>query len=187
MNVVSHQHMDKAAFFAWTDRQERKYELADGVVIMMPNVTRHHARICTNVVAALLGRLDRSQYDITQGDFAVETGERSVRYADVMVEPFGAVGAERSTLSALLLVEVLSPSSMHVDFRDKLHEYQAIPALGTYIICAQDSRRVWVWTREGGVWPSEPQIVEAAEGVVDVPALGVTLKLQEIYLGLDVR
>ena len=186
MNVVSRQHMDKAAFFAWTDRQERKYELADGVVVMMPNVTRHHARICTNLVIALSQKLDRARYDITQGDFAVETGERSVRYADVMVEPFGAGGADRSTLSALLLVEVLSPSSMHVDFHEKLHEYQAIPALGTYVICAQDAPRVWVWTREAGVWPREPRIVEAAEGAVDVPVLGVRLELSEIYRGVDV-
>ena len=187
MNVVSRQHMDKAAFFAWTDRQERRYELADGDIVLMPEVTRHHARLCTNLVAALARQIDRSKFDISRGDFAVESGDRSVRYADVMVEPFGTVGAERSTLSALLLVEVLSPSSMHVDFRDKLHEYQAIPALGTYIICAQDSRRVWVWTRSGGVWPSEPGIVEAAEGAVDVPVLGVTLPLAEIYRGLDTR
>ena len=187
MNVVSRQRMDKASFFAWTDRQERKFELADGVVVMMANVTRHHARICTNVVAALLARLDRGQYDITQGDFAIETGEQSVRYADVMVEPFGAVGADRSTLSALLLVEVLSPSSMHVDFHEKLHEYQAIPALGTYIICAQDSRRAWAWTREGGAWPKEPQIFETADALIDVPALGIKLPLAEIYSGLDVR
>ena len=187
MNVVTRQRMDKASFFAWTERQERKYELADGIVVMMANVTRHHARICTNIVVALSKQLDRDRYDITQGDFAIETGEKSVRYADVMVEPFGAGGKDRSTLSALLLVEVLSPSSMHVDFHDKLHEYQETPALGTYIICAQDSRRAWVWTREGGVWPREPHILETAEALIDVPALGVTLPLAEIYRGLDVR
>ena len=186
MNVVSRQRMDKASFFAWTERQERKYELVDGVVVMMVNVTRHHARICTNVVIALSTLLDRDRYDITQGDFAVETGDQSVRYADVMVEPFGAVGKDRSTLSALLLVEVLSPSSMHVDFHDKLHEYLAIPALGTYIICAQDSRRAWVWTRAGATWPREPHIVEAADALIDVPVLGVKLPLTEIYRGIDI-
>ena len=187
MNVVSRQRMDKASFFAWTERQESKYELADGVVVMMANMTRHHARICTNIVIALSKLLDLSKHDITQGDFAIETGERSVRYADVMVEPFGASGADRSTLSALLLVEVLSPSSMHIDFHNKLHEYQAIPALGTYIICAQDSRRVWVWTREGGVWPREPKLFETADALIEVPELGIRLPLAEIYRGLEVN
>ena len=187
MNVVTRQRMDKASFFDWTERQVRKFELVDGVVVMMVNVTRHHARICTNIVIALSKLLDLSRYDITQGDFAIETGERSVRYADVMVEPFGAGGKDRSTLSALLLVEVLSPSSMHIDFHDKLHEYQAVPALGTYIICAQDGRRAWAWTRQSGAWPKEPQIFDAADALIDVPALGIRLPLAEIYRGLEVN
>lgn len=52
MNIRSELRMDKAQFFAWLDCQERKHELANGRVVLLPFVTRNHALICTNVVAA---------------------------------------------------------------------------------------------------------------------------------------
>ncbi|HEX3179775.1 MAG TPA: Uma2 family endonuclease [Beijerinckiaceae bacterium] len=180
MNVRTDVRMDKAQFFEWLEHQERKYELADGRVVMMPWVTRPHARISTNVVAALLARLHPEKFDIVQGDFAVETGDRSVRFADVLVEPFNPESA-RSTDNALLLVEVLSPSTLHIDFHEKLDEYKGLPALGTYLICAQDDARVWVWTRQDGAWPDAPEVLEGLDAIVQVPILGITLPLAEIY------
>src|SRR5947209_6633480 len=130
MNVRTDVRMDKAQFFDWLEHQERKHELADGRAVMLPWVTRPHAYICTNIVLALADRLDKSRYGIVQGDFAVETGDQSVRFADVMVEPLSKQSA-RYTDKALLLFEVLSPSTMHVDFHEKLSEYKSLPSLGT--------------------------------------------------------
>ena len=186
MNVRTHVRMDKAQFFDWLEHQERKYELADGRVVMMPWVTRPHARICTNVVVGLTERLARERFDVVQGDFAVETGDRSVRFADVLVEPFNPESA-RSTDNALLLVEVLTPSTMHVDFHEKLQEYKGLPALGTYLICAQDEARVWAWTRSDAAWPEAPEVLEGLDAVVQVPILGVVLPLAEIYRNVTIR
>jgi Uma2 family endonuclease len=186
MNVRTDVRMDKAQFFDWLEHQERKHELADGRVAMMPWVTRPHARICTNVVIALSDRLDRTRFDIAQGDFAVETGERSVRFADILVESFSGENA-RSTTNALLLVEVLSPSTMHVDFHEKLDEYKGLAALGSYLICAQDEARVWVWTRSDGAWPDAPDVLEGLDAAVEVPVLGITLPLAEIYRNITLR
>ena len=186
MNVRTDVRMDKAQFFDWLEHQERKHELADGRVVMMPWVTRAHARISTHVVAALLARLHPEKFDITQGDFAIETGDRSVRFADVLVEPFNPESA-RSTDKALLLVEVLSPSTMHVDFHEKLEEYEGLPALGTYLICAQDEARIWVWTRQEGAWPQAPEVLEGLDAVVQVPILGAALPLAEIYRNVTLR
>jgi Uma2 family endonuclease len=186
MNVRTDVRMDKAQFFAWLERQDRKHELADGRVVMLPWVTRPHARICTNVVVALTGRLERERFDVVQGDFAVETGDRTVRFADVLVEPFNPESA-RSTDNALLLGEVLSPSTMHIDFHEKLDEYKGLPALGTYLICAQDEPRVWVWTRQDGAWPDAPEVLEGLAAAVQVPSLGITLPLADIYRNITLR
>jgi Uma2 family endonuclease len=149
-------------------------------------VTKAHARICTNVVAALLARLDPEKFDIVQGDFAVETGDRNIRFADVLVEPFSGENA-RSTANAMLLVEVLSPSTMHIDFHEKLDEYKGLAALGTYVICAQDEARVWVWTRSDRAWPEAPEVLEGLNAAVAVPALGITLPLAEVYRNITFR
>jgi hypothetical protein len=139
MNVRTKVRMDKAQFFDWLEHQERKHELADGRVVMLPYVTRPHSQICTNAILALGARLDLTQFGIHGGEFAIETGDRSVRFADIMVEPFTEENT-RSTAKALLLIEVLSPSTMPVDFHEKLDEYKGLAALGSYVICAQDMK-----------------------------------------------
>lgn len=181
MNVRTDIRLDKAQFFAWAEGRKQKYELADGRVVLLPYVTLYHARLCTNLMAALIKRLDAAQFDVTQGDFAVETGEQGIRYADVMVGPFGAIGSVRSTTAALILAEVLSPSTMHVDFHEKLDEYKSLPMLGTYFICAQDEARVWVWTRTDGAWPDAPAILEGLDAILQLPTLNTTIPLAEIY------
>ena len=187
MNVRTEVRFDKAQFFAWAEHQEHKYELADGRVVLQPNVTLHHARLCTNLVVALAGRLDAKKFDITQGDFAVDTGSHNIRYADVMVCLFKSEGSIRSTVSALALIEVLSPSSLHIDFHEKLDEYKALASLDTYIICAQDEARAWVWTRADGAWPDAPLILEGVEAIIELPVLGVVLPLAEIYRNITLR
>ncbi|MEA2839626.1 MAG: hypothetical protein QOF41_956 [Methylobacteriaceae bacterium] len=186
MNVRTDVRMDKAQFFDWLEHQERKHELADGRVVMLPYVTRPHSLICTNVILALGARLDRTKFGIHGGEFAIETGETSVRFADIMVEPF-TEGNARSTANALLLVEVLSPSTMHVDFHEKLDEYKGLAALGSYVICAQDESRVWVWTRSQGAWPDAPEVLEGLNAAVQVPILGITLALVDIYRDISAR
>jgi Uma2 family endonuclease len=187
MNVRTEIRMDKAQFFAWLEHQERKHELADGRVLMLPNVTRNHWRIASNILVALSARLDRSRFDVGLGDFAVDTGERSIRYADAMVTPIGTSGSERTTHEALLLVEIASPSTVHIDFGDKLREYQTLASLGCYAICAQDEARVWIWTRAGGEWPNAPNLIEGLEETIDVPSLGISLPLAEVYQNIKIR
>lgn len=187
MNAPTDLRMDKTQFFAWGELQEERYELANGRIVVLPFVTRNHERVVTNLVIALGQHLDRTRFDVAHGDFAVETGDRSIRYADVMVEPFDPDGSARSTTNALLLVEVLSPSTMHVDFGEKLEEYKSLPALGTYLICAQNEMRAWVWTRRDGDWPGAPEILEGQDAAVAVPALGIDLSLADIYRNIAVR
>jgi Uma2 family endonuclease len=186
MNVRIDVRMDKAQFFNWLEHQERKHELADGRVSMLPYVTRPHSQICTNLILALGARLDPGRFGIHGGEFAIETSARSVRFADILVEPFSDESA-RSTDNALLLIEVLSPSTMHVDFHEKLDEYRGLPALGTYLIFAQDEARVWVWTRSDGAWPEAPEVLEGMEAAVQVPILGIMLPLAEVYRNIALR
>src|SRR5947209_18112597 len=105
MNVRTHVRMAKAQFFDWLETQDRKHELADGRVVMLPYVTRPHSQICTNVILALGARLAPARFGIHGGEFAIATGDRSIRFGDVMVEPLSHENA-RSTVSAILLAAV---------------------------------------------------------------------------------
>jgi Uma2 family endonuclease len=102
-----------------------------------------------------------------------------------MVEPAGGPGDGMTAVDALLLVEVLSPSTAATDFGDKVREYLALPTLGTYLICAQDARRVWVWTRGESGWPEQPEVIEDPAASIRIPALDLSLTLEAIYRHVD--
>ncbi|WP_152047884.1 Uma2 family endonuclease [Aureimonas psammosilenae] len=167
-------------FFGWIETRQEKYELVEGTPRLQPWVKRNHAKIVSNISYLVMSQIDRGEYDLYQGDFAIATGPRNVRYADVMVEKVGGSGQARTTESAVLIVEVLSPSTAAEDFGRKQQEYLNLPTLDTYLIVAQDARCLWQWTRdENGNWPEEPLVIE--EGSVEISALGASLALEDVY------
>jgi Uma2 family endonuclease len=186
MHTEGHPLMEKVQFFEWCERQSRRFELANGRPILPDEQSRAHSAICTNLVFQLASMLDTRRYSVIGGRFALETGPRSIRLPDVMVEPHIADNAISAT-DALLLVEVLSPSTMHIDFHEKLDEYKGLAALGTYLICAQDDARVWMWTRSESVWPDASEVLEGLDAAVQVPILGIALPLADIYRNIDLR
>lgn len=181
MTAIAQRPMGRAAFFDWLEHQERRYELVDGDVVMLPHVTRNHHIVTMNIAVAIANRLDRTRYNICTGDFAVETGADNIRYADVMVELAGGSGRARSTDTAIVLIEVLSPSSIQRDFNEKLHEYTALDACRNFLIFDQDVPRGWQWTRAEGKWPELPTVVEGLDRIIQLHQPTCNLPMGEIF------
>jgi Uma2 family endonuclease len=174
--------MSIEAFFDWTETQERRYELVEGVACMMPWVKRSHSLIAGNIIAALRAQIDRRTYALHQGDFAAPTGPDSVRFADVLVERRGASVDERTTDTAIVLVEILSASTRHIDFGAKAREYMRLPSLDSYLIVEQQHRHAWLWTRDrNGSWPDEAIQLSEPDAEFRIAAIGCTLRFKDIY------
>lgn len=172
------------AFFAWSEHQEQRYELVDGEIRMSPWVMRGHSTIVSNIAFAVQRRLDRLRYAVHQGDFAIATGEASIRYGDLIVEPRSLAAEERTARHPLLIVEVLSDSTLHLDFGTKKDEYLNLPSVQTYMVVAQRHRQVWIWERAAeGRWPTEPTVT--IEGEIPITTLNVAISVDEIYEGLS--
>ena len=175
---------DPDAFLRWGTTREGKYELVDGdVFAMMVQVSRNHAQIAIRVSILLGQALDLRAYHISSADFGVRT-PKGIRYPDVLVDPASPDGRELASNNPILIVEVLSPSSLEIDFVQKRAEYTSIPSLQTYLVLAQDEPRAWAWTRAADGWPEQAEMAEGRGAQVEVPALGVTLPLGFIYLGI---
>jgi len=173
-------------FFDWTETQERRYELVEGVACMMTMVKRGHSLIAGNIVAALRTQIDLDAYFIHQGDFALPTGPASVRYADVMVERRGGSVEDRATDSAVVLVEILSESTKRVDFGAKAREYMRLPSLECYLIVDQHRREAWLWARDAaGHWPDAALHLTAPDAQFRLEAVACTLGFDDVYR--DVR
>src|SRR5438105_12601390 len=128
MNVRPNLRMDKPAFLAWVEGREGRYELAEGRVLMMTGGSRAHAQISANLFRILDSRLDRHRWTILP-DFGVDVGPKTVRYPDIVIEPFTAAPRELTATAPVLIAEVLSPSTERIDLGDKAAEYLHLETL----------------------------------------------------------
>src|SRR5215467_4031777 len=182
MTVPTRDQMTKEAFLAWVERREERYEFSGGRVIKLTRVTRNHSQAATNLLCALASRLQHERYDIFLGAFAVHIDDSVL--PDVLVEPAQPDGKSLRAESPILIAEVLSPGTYHLDFGDKLREYLTLPSLDTYLIISPDEPRIWVWQRTDGAFPKEPRVIEKRDEHVGLPALAIDIPLEEIYRGI---
>ena len=176
------QPRDKRAFLHWVQRQEGRFEFKSGQVVMHAGSTKRHSWIMIDFAAALANRLDRSKWAVGGTDIAVEIGD-DIRYPDVIVERRSGDGREVSTETPVLLVEVLAPSSVARDMNLKPGEYTSLASLEVYIVASQDEPLLWVRQRDAGTreFSSRPVEVSGRDQAIELPALGVSLPLAELF------
>ncbi|APX87399.1 hypothetical protein BV511_23425 [Methylorubrum extorquens] len=157
-----------------------RWELIDGVPVLMAPSKDRHQRIVYNLLRALGDLAD------ARGCWAVPAlGILSEAFDDYAPIPDAVVrcGAELPDGYAddpLLIVEVLSPSTLVLDRGRKTEFYQTVPSLAVLLLVHQDEARVEVWRRAPD-WTVE---VAGPGAVIDLPELGGALSVAEVYARL---
>ena len=183
MNVQQQLPMDNAAFLQWVQGRQERYELAGGRVMMMTGGTMRHGLVVGNLFELLRRRLDRKRW-VVLTEFGVDVGPGTIRYADIVVDQYGAKGDALTAIAPALVVEVLSPSTAKIDLGDKAADYLRLASLTTYLVFAQDEIKAWAYHR-GAEFPPGPQVFAGADASIGVPALSVDLPLADIYAAID--
>jgi len=184
MNVQLPVHMDKAAFLAWGQGLEGRYELANGRVVMMAGATRGHSLIVRNLVAILHGQLDPQQWTVL-ADFGLDAGPTTLRYPDIVVDSADGRTSDYVATAPVLLAEVLSPSTSDLDLGDKAAEYLQLPTLAAYLVLAQNEYKAYVWTREASTFPDAPSVIKGRDKILRIAALDLILPLGAVYAGIE--
>lgn len=168
--------------FLEIDFGEHKAELDDGIIRMMAGGTLRHARVQTNIIAALAPRLRGSGCTPVTSDMAVRTHDRSIRYPDVTIY-CGRNDAADDNAKAFddprVVFEVLSAGTARTDLRVKLPEYKALASLDTIVFVDIKTERLRVVQRTGPKGWNEQEHDEPVD--VRLPALGITLTHDEIF------
>ncbi len=183
MSEAAQTKMTVDEFFEWQARQDKTYELVDGVPVLtvkaMTGATDQHDRITVNTIAALHNRLRGKPCRPKTADTPVRTF-RGTRRPDVSVE---CGKPDRRAMAAddpRLVIEILSPSTTRYDRFQKLTEYQQHASIKVILMVDTGLPRVIVWRRQGSVWNSAE--VEGLDGVIDLPEIDANLPLAELYL-----
>ena len=115
----------------------------------------------------------------------VRVSEASRPEPDVLIIPRASLSADpsgRDRKEVIVAFEILSPSTEDRDLRWKRGAYTSLPSLTHYVVVAQDAVEVVVFGREAGF--AERRLRSLGEAL-DLPALGISLPLSEIYQDLE--
>jgi len=171
-------------FFDWQARQPDRYELVGGFPVrMMAGARNVHDDIVVNLLAELRTRLRGSGCRPFTGDSSIETIPGQIRRPDAGVDcgrrdPDGLKAA-----LPRMVAEVLSPTTRDFDTYEKRAEYQQVGSLDYIVYVDPNVAYVDVWSREADRgWVHA--VVEGLHASVELPAIGVTLPMAEIYDGV---
>ena len=190
MAVPKVQPMTEAEYEVWHRQQEDRYEYVDGQAVlkfaewdgpkMMTGATQAHNMVASNVQFLMRRQLQGRPCRSFQSDGKVLTPKGNHRFPYIVVDCGAYRPKEHDLEQPVAVFEVLSKSTHWIDITRKLEDYKRVPSIQHIVFLSQDERRGQCWSREGG---SDVVHFEGADGVVDLPTLGVRLGLGEIYEG----
>jgi Uma2 family endonuclease len=186
MDVFSHKLTSVAEFLSWVTGQEGRYELVNGDIRMMTGATNQHNEVKENVAFAVTPLARKNGCQATTSDTGIRTGERNLRYPDVVIN-CGPRSPEAMTVdNPTIIVEVSSPSTRETDLGVKLSEYQNLPSVQVIIQIEPDVLFVAAHrrTHDAG-WQVE--VYEDIDAIIELPLLGGAVAMTDIYFGLDVK
>ena len=170
-------------YFELEKNSEVKHEFVDGKLIEMPGESRISNRVAGSLYATLLKLLNHKVFEVYIEDVRLSTIRgRKYRYPDVMVVPVIDDEDAYNVYEAVLVAEVLSPSTEKTDRNDKLKEYSKMPSVQYYLLISQEEAIIELYRRNGNVF--EYMFFTEREEVIDLPLLNVKFTIEDIYKGI---
>lgn len=164
--------------------RDEKWELIGGrVVKMMVGARWEHNFIIQNLSSGLRTRLRSAGSPCRTLVESFRLKDRSIQSSilpDIIVR-YGPLTPGASSLDdPTVLVEVMSDGSVGRDRVEKWRVYQKLPSLRHYVLVERDKPLIEVFDRTGDAWFSG-RLVNGLDAVLDLPAIGVSVPLAEIY------
>ncbi len=165
-----------------------KHEFCRGVITAMAGATARHNALSANMIGLLFGALRGGPCAVLTSDQRVHVEATGLyTYPDVVVvcgAPKFHPKYRENLLNPRVIVEVLSVSTAQHDQTSKFSHYRTLPSLDEYVLVYQDEPRVEHYKKlPTGQW----LLTECTgdEAKVEFPALGCTIRLADLYAGVD--
>ncbi len=162
-------------FLAWERSQPLRYEFDGTQPVAMTGGTIAADRVARRLLMSLARRLRPPCEAFGENVKVLPAGR--VRYPDVKVA-CGEFDPGADHVNPVVIFEVLSPTTEMTDRRVKPTEYASIATVTAYVLLAQDRPAATVLRRAAG-W--QPEEFEGATATLELPEIGVTIPLDELY------
>lgn len=162
-------------FLDWADGREGKFELDEGRVVLMAPERVVHGRLKSAIFRSLEDAVATSAKNCEAfvDSIAVRVDPHTSYVPDVLVHCGDRLdGDERETRGAVVVVEVLSPSTAYRDASAKLSGYFRVPSVRHYLI-VDGGRRIVIHHRRDRDDLIATRILSNGGLTLDPPGLSV--------------
>ncbi len=157
-----------------------RHEFVEGEVYAMAGTSDNHSRIAGNTFVALSIHLRDSPCEPFAGETKVQVTRNVYYYPDVLVSCEENPENPYFRNAPILIIEVTSPSTAHIDRREKLLFYQQMPSVQEYVVIDQHKINIELHRRQpNGTWIT--YYFDASDDEVEFQSVGLTLPITEIY------
>jgi Uma2 family endonuclease len=181
MTALPKQRMTVDEYLAWAEGQPGRYELHNGVVYAMTPERARHAEVKFAVQKALDGAIRKVKISchMLPDGMTVRIDEGTAHEPDALIYCGAKLAPDAIEVpNPVVVVEVLSPSTRHIDASAKLAGYFRLPSIAHYLIVDPDSPPVIHHARgEGDTILT--RIV--GDGVIRLDPPGIELPIVDIF------
>ncbi|HEX8847646.1 MAG TPA: Uma2 family endonuclease [Pyrinomonadaceae bacterium] len=189
MSVRVKPHYTLKEYFELELASEERYEYFKGEVFCMSGVSPNHAQIESNLITTLNNGLRERGCRVFPANIRIKVpAAPPYRYPDLAVvcdKPiYEEIGGIQALINPALLIEVLSPSTEAYDRGDKFTFYKSIPSFREYLLVAQHRPHITHYIKQAvDRWDYEE--TNDLTSNLQLPSVGCTLALSEVYLGVE--
>jgi Uma2 family endonuclease len=141
--TIYDQFLSEADYLKVEESAREKSEYVAGRLFAMSGATVAHNLIIMNLVGSLLPVAKQSGCKVFASDVKLKIESlRSFYYPDLIVTCEAVNSSAVFVTAPCLIIEVLSPSTMSIDRREKLLAYRSIASLQEYVLVHQKQRRI---------------------------------------------
>jgi Uma2 family endonuclease len=181
MTALAKPRMTVDEYLAWVGEQPGRYELVDGAVVAMSPEGAGRAERKAAVHAALLAGIRARRlacYALPDG-MTVRIGDTTAYEPDAVVYCGAKLASAAVEIpNPVIVAEVLSPSTRHIDLSTKLADYFRLPSIAHYLIVDPDKVRIVHHARGTGD-TILTRIV--SDGSIQLDPPGIEIAIDDVY------
>jgi Uma2 family endonuclease len=174
--------MTTTEFLAWADTQDQgTFELFEGEIIAMAPERVGHAQCKANTWRALADAIKAADLPCQAfvDSLGVKISDDTTYVPDALVNCGPPLPADvMLAANPVIVVEVLSPSTRHIDKSTKLADYFTIPSLHHYLVIELNKRYILHYQRQ----PDGNVLVRVVrDGQIKLDPPGITIAVTELF------
>jgi Uma2 family endonuclease len=170
-------------YMKFEEQSSFRHEYVNGVVHAMSGPSLAHVRITGKLFVALETHLRGSPCEpfATDAKLRIRSeADEIIYYPDVVVACNRDEWGTNYVCNPKLVVEILSPSTEHIDRREKAMTYRRVVSIEEYVLLEQDEHKVIVHRRAEN-W--KPQVYMGPQAVAEFLCISLSVPLAQIYAG----